>query len=366
MHPSNSCNSVVFQLNQISSVVTRRFERGRVFITTNEAKELESIEKLKQIKAIGAVFIGTSGLTSLNLASVRKMVEYIVIIDSSPLVKLFWGKIGDVIKNSSDREECLINLERHIVQRINDYTSFEENYLDIFCSALKSSTSWLYDDIRFKKIWEIFKNGHFVFLQADLADGATTQKIQKIFKRFELQVDTIYLSNIHEYFDHSGYTDYEKSLESLLSTKTIIVDTIERAFKVTKIFLYYKTDMCLLDHIDLPLEHACHLPETLQQQVRQRDGEPVKTLYPIIDIARRLQLQGDTSLLFYHYGLYKNYFTKKELKEAEKKTQEALESLISEKKSYPDKFKIIGANLEKTAVQNLYPTKYPPTAVANK
>lgn len=212
------------------------FKNNKVHIFTNEKNERESIEKLRTLAPVGNLFFGTSGLSSLNLASVRPSIQYIMIMDVSNCTKLFWKKMKKLIRNHS-RIECIKKIEEHILQKFQDY-GLKKSSCEISAKKLMHPTSWLSDDQRYEKIQSIFKKRQFVFLHADFQDSNFVKKMKKKLSFFQLKIDVFYSSNIINFILLKNLSKYQHSLEYLLSENTIIVDTEEQPFKITKILAY--------------------------------------------------------------------------------------------------------------------------------
>lgn len=311
-----------------SSVKNAYFENSQVYITTNENQEEQTLSTLQKMDSVGQAFIGTSGLSSLNLAAVRKQVDYIVIIDPSNRTKLFWKNISHLIISCSNRKECLEKIKIHLLLSMDNY-GLEKKAVGLYCKELSSPKSWLAQDDRFEKIWKIFKGNRFAFLQADLIDTPVCESIKKVFERFNLKTDTAYLSNIHDYINPEDYQQYEKSLECLLSKNTIIVDTHDQSFKITKELanLFFRSKVPLNTHqkFQYEFEKSPDDNQFASQRVKQRNGEPIRTLYPMIELAYQVK----PSELFYQYGIKMKFFTDEEMKAASKKVSQKLTSVLN-------------------------------------
>jgi hypothetical protein len=289
----------------------------QVFIFTNEEGENKTIAKLKTIARLGNAFIGTSGFCSLNLASVRE-ISYIVMIDPSSRTKLFWERIGSLIITFSKREESLEKIQEHIRENLLDYQDTIRD-IEFLCEELEQETSWLSDDVRFERIYKIFKNKQFVFLQADITDFAVCKQVKKIFKEFRIQVDTAYLSNIHDCLFPQRYESYGKSLKYLLSDHSIIVDTNPREFKFSKYFEFLFKEYFLENLIvfERTSRHGKFKVPLLTQRVRERKNMPIETLYPMIGLVK----EGSEEL-FFRYALMMGYSKEEEVEQIDRELEE--------------------------------------------
>jgi hypothetical protein len=297
------------------------FSNSQAFIETNESNHPLTLFALKRIPAVGNLMIGTGCFCSLNIASFRD-VNYILICDVSSLTELFWKNVGPIIRESTDRIDCLAKLEKHISNHISDYVPSlqskeeEKTSAAIYIDKLSAASSWLYSDERFQKIRAIFLREAFAFKKLDLADARACAELAAIHSARGLTTDTIYLSNIHNFIRACDFKDYERSLESLMDSRTIIIDTAGESFKITRLLstLYSRElDGNLFRCSTYPSRHIKELSSTAAtQRIRQRASQPIRDLYPIMQITHLKE--GD---LFYTYGLMMGYYSEDKIAETE-------------------------------------------------
>jgi len=292
------------------SVVNKIFNDNIVYVTTNEVDEDLTTKKLREIDDVGKVYIGTSGFSNLNMVGARKSIEYIIIIDASKITALFWRNIAQIIIGSETKESCLEKIKNHINESTSIYFPNIDkeslSYILISCMQdLDSPKIWLRDDRQYERIKEIFKNNCFAMVTADFIDTVAVGQIHKILERKKLEVDTIYLSHVQNYIAPDDFGAYENSLELLLSKKTIVVDTHDYPFKVTlELSRRYYPDSNLQTFINMGLKEDSGIP--IRQRVRQRNGEPISKLYPIIELFHKYQ---NKDALFYLYGIECKHFS---------------------------------------------------------
>jgi hypothetical protein len=307
-----SFNSQITSIS--SSIKNDYFEKGKVYVTTNELDEDVTIEALKTISSVGNLLIGVSGFCCLDLAATRK-VDYVLIVDPSSLTELFWKQVTPLITDSQSRSDCIIKLQTHLKANINNYsseTTSEETIaddLENYNFAIRQYPSWLATDAGYEHIKNVFKKGNFAFVKMDIIDTETCKKLKQVFENFSLKLDTIYLSNVHNFIRIQDYPKYAQSLELLLSDNTIIVDTQDEPFKLTpelsRINCRFPLQRCIRTPVNLKLAKF----QNPVQRVMQRTNEPIEMLYPII----HLQKSGTKEdQLFYEYGLLKKYYTAEE------------------------------------------------------
>jgi len=313
------------------------------FIVTNEDSAIDSLIEESEKKCEGTLFIGTSGLSALDL--VTPSIDHILMVDISSRVKALWGAIEPIIRASTDREDCVSKLIEYF---INDYHDDGEqsSFLEFIQQDKTIPVRWLIDDRSFKVIWEIVKNRRFAVLQADFTNPKACKEIRNVLDRYELINRITYLSNIIEYTDK--FIEYGMALEFLLNKKTMIVDTEQTAFKFTK--KAYTIPSKSLKGISRFLYFLSGVPNyqlpRLLQRSRIRNGESIGELYPIIKLAGSLSKDAD---LFFEYGIKMGFFTKGEIAVNEKyfieKSNELARRKVLPQESVQEMTEIIGMRL---------------------
>lgn len=307
------------------------FSRHQVYVTTNELNHDDVLVSLKKVAAIGNLIIGTSGFCTLNLASVRKEVNYILIGDPSAAAKLFWENMASIIRESKDRLDCVKKVQKNLMRKRHYYfTDPAKVWAQEYSNDIKAPSSWLYDDERYEKIKNIFVRYAFAFCLLDFTDTEACLEISEIHRRNGLVVDTIYTSNIHSFIEADKFASYERSLECLMGPDTIVVDTEEQSFKIGSLLSSMFADRFLQAYILYSRGYG--LPESqfwATQRFRLRAGQPVRKLYPIMALE-----SAAPSTLFYRYGLSRGYYSEEEIARADVKIDEFIEkrskSIVSE------------------------------------
>jgi hypothetical protein len=331
-------------INKLQSQIPKDgFTETSTFIVTNEHSASDYLIEESEEQCEGTLFIGTSGLSALDL--VTPSIDHILMVDISSRVKDFWRAIEPIIRASTDREDCASKL---IERFINDYRDNGEqsSFLEFIQQDRIIPVRWLMDDRSFKVIWEIVKNRRFAFLQADFTNPKACKEIRNVLDRYELINRITYLSNIIEYTDK--FKEYGMALEFLLNKKTMIVDVEPTPFKfTTKAYtIPSKSVKGLSRFLYFLLGVPNYQLPTIVQRSRMRNGESIEELYPIIKLAGSLSKDVD---LFFEYGNEMGFFTKSEISDNEKyfleKSNELARRKVSPQESVQAMIKIIGMRL---------------------
>jgi hypothetical protein len=219
-----------------------------VFLTTNEEGQEKTLNTLARHPVNGNTMIGVSGFFTLNAASVRgtrsgtaQEIDYVIILDRSDKVALFWQDMSSLIQNKGSREQTLLAIQELILREHSRY--FLDSKGNPFsnavsrCSMLNqeigNSISWLSSDAQYARIKRIFDTHHFAFIKIDLCDLTAMRVFSEILKQNNLTVDTAYLSNVYEYTIVYKNTQlnrryYIESLRPLIAPNTLVVHAPSR------------------------------------------------------------------------------------------------------------------------------------------
>ena len=212
-------------------------EHNQVFIVTNEHNTKSVSQQLKDRSFLchenqgRRILVGTSGADLLNLA-ISSNADYLIVIDNSPAVVLFWHKLREIILNASGPREVEKELYLLITENPKWFSGF--NYEDLhkhFFNRLiihgeKSRLSWLSNTGNFDYVQKLVRQGliicHFSFLDLEKI-AALREWISDSEKN--LLVDTAYLSNIISWVQRAP-NYYSDDLESQLnkSLKTLLTN----------------------------------------------------------------------------------------------------------------------------------------------
>jgi hypothetical protein len=312
------------------SFPNRFFDASKVFITTNEANHAEVIESLAKQPAFGNTLVGVSALANLNMAAVRESVSNVLIIDPSSKVSLFMENFSLIIKAYEKKEDCVQALEAHIRQYL--LPLYTEQYfidcgqalrdIEIFCKKLSEKSSFFSSDEKFSKIRSLFLDGKVAFVQGDFSDAPFMSQVKKNLEALELKVDTLYLSNILDFISQEKMATYAANLNLLCPQRCLIVDTLEKPFKVTEFLSKYHKDK-VLDRLVVAktLLFQGVNPKQTSQQIKIKESEDASCLFPLLQL--KLNEKVDEETLFYAYGLRLGFYSEQEAKKAHEIAQKA-------------------------------------------
>lgn len=224
------------------------FKDGIFFFTTNEKGSGETIRLLAHLPPRGNTMIGVSGTFSLDLLAARMSapsgihsIRNFIVVDKSPLVKLFWESLslimtGNLEESPPHRLDVLVKINALIRRhqkaffaathsKLPPYTAAAIEW-DKFKGKIKDETSFASSDEKFKLVQSIFREGHFKFLQMDMADSDSFVALGEALKAHDLHPDTIYVSNIEEWVKDIGHhDDFNRSLSAIKKVDSIVVDS---------------------------------------------------------------------------------------------------------------------------------------------
>ncbi len=217
----------------------------RVFLNTNELDQEKTLLKLATIPVSGDTFVGVSGFFSLNAVAARansrdwsEKIKHIYILDRSVRVEAFWSRIPEIIKGSSCRSEVVEKVKLLINEKKEVYfsggkrstpTKAAAEAVHFFEMGIIDGTSWLSSDEKFNAIKKIFDKGRFAFRLVDLFWKDQVEAFMDELYDQERTIDTVYLSNVHEYLEsEEDGMDYMDSLVELIEPNTVVVHTQPR------------------------------------------------------------------------------------------------------------------------------------------
>lgn len=338
-----------------------KFASSGASIRTNEKGLAETLATLRAFPSSGEVAVGVGGFCTLDLASIRRGVTHILIVDPSKPTEIFWKTVAPLIAASKSRSECLKALQDTIhsampifAGRESDPRMKEKAFRDqiseiakIYAKSLEEDTSWLCDDERYSHIHSIFSNRQAAFLSLDLRDAKASSQIARVLSDLSLKVDILYLSNVHNFIPFSSFGDYRASLHYLSDPRTLIVDTHDTPYKITPMLSAAYQKDTLQRALSLARRAGLDVDISLTQRVRPR-GEKVEDLYPLMTLVKTVPLENVIFML----GLSQGYYERKAMEGAEKRVIQALVkgSLAPDLES-----------LERALVTALYPESYTPT-----
>lgn len=299
---------------------------GTLYVYTNELGSDKTLSKLIKIPLRGNAIIGVSGLFTLNVVCARQKasikhpsereIDYLIMVDEAKIVQQFWNDIKEVFVLAKGREDFLENFKKCLLIDKRNYLSEDSHYgwFEQNVSSLSRSFEWLYSE-NFKKIHRIFKKNRFLFLPLDLKDKKNCAKLGRILQEQSIEVDTIYTSNIKDFLRPNEFEFFGDSITSLIKPGTIVVDTLERPYKITKRFDFF----CIHQFFLLNKSGGFVSPKPIQQV---QNFSSSRELLPILKLADEFKVSEKSfNYLFYEYGLTKSYYNEEESENIYTKSQ---------------------------------------------
>jgi hypothetical protein len=281
--------------------------------------------------------IGIGGFCTLDLASVRDNIRYILIVDPSVSTEIFWKKMVPIIQNAEGRKDCEKKIHQNIIKCIEKYGHLDEKMDEHYISLLIKGTSWLSTEQRFSHIQKIFKDNHFAFIRMDLIDNVACRKIQTFHESHGLIADIMYISNVINFIHAEDLNKFGSSLSMLTTSETIFIDVEEEEYKITpnlaERFCYLSDCICFASNYDIK-----SLP---QLKLRTKQRGDIEKFYPIIKLAGKIELNK----LFYAFGMFRDYYEQEEMEKID-----AIVQKIAPKNATEE-------NIDLLTLKALYPIK---------
>ncbi len=284
-------------------------ENEYVEISSDEQNIQKSLNILRKMEPVGNLAIGVGGFCTLDFASLRENIKYILIIDTSAKTQLFWKNMVPIIRKAEDRKDCEKKIHQNIISWINDYGHFEKDMDEHYISLLIKSTSWLSTELRFSRIKQILNNNHFACIRMDIFDKKAICAIQTINESYGIIADIMYVSNIINSIQAEDLEKFGQSLSILSTSKTIFIDNEEENYKITPNLA--ERVFCLSDCICFAANYDIRPFPRLKLRIKQR-GDDIQKYYPIIELAGKIS-KIDSANLFYAFGIYRDYFEAEEM-----------------------------------------------------
>lgn len=203
------------------------------WIVTNEEKAGAIVAKIKNKPVQGNLMIAVSCFFSLNVFSIRKNLEYLLILDRGVRVHHFWLETKKIVEETADRLEAYEKVKVVALANHKKYYSggpFSSSVtvtsrLSHLDEEVKSGVSWLSDKERYDRVRSLLLSNRFVIKQIDLCNSETVKNLNTVLKANDLSLDILYLSNVRRFvFDDQKLTPFHRGLDSLLTAKAYLID----------------------------------------------------------------------------------------------------------------------------------------------
>lgn len=210
----------------------KRFDdfKHKPWIVTNEVNTKETLRKVANQPPKGNLIVAVSCFFGLNVASVRRNLEYVILVDRGMLVNEFLNETAKIVTETSCREKAIENISSHIVQKNGSYFQDQPNAAERKVGLLREEivegTSWLSTDESYHHIRNLFLLERVAIKRLDLCDPEAMKLLAAAIKTHQLSVDTFYLSNVHEYASLEGQeSQLYEGVGSLISPSSYIINS---------------------------------------------------------------------------------------------------------------------------------------------
>jgi hypothetical protein len=222
-----------------------KYDEDRVYVATNEANQRAVLATLKEMPLAGEVMLFVSGFFGLNAAAVRgktagQKIQFLICIDISYRVQLFWEEMVAIIKGSSSKDQVTNKVIALIQNKQQVFFNRDPNKYQLKALAkldyeIKKGISWLSTDENFEVIKSLFDANHFIFKRLDVCDEKAMATLSRCISSQGLNLDCVYLSNIREYASHDkllhAFHLGIKCLRNSISDQTLFIDTKPRSIE---------------------------------------------------------------------------------------------------------------------------------------
>lgn len=210
----------------------------RLFISSNETQQAQTLEALAQKTITANTLMGVSGFFTLNMAANigkrqnnQRNIEAIILVDRSVRAEHFWNATKGIVTESADRITVIENVKKLLKNEQSRYFSGAgtdkaemKEALKLVKNDIKEGTSWLSNNVKFQKVKQVFDANRFQFLRLDFFEKGSFSELAQAMQTHHLAVDTLYLSNIWLYAlsidDRQNYLD---NVIQIVAPETVVV-----------------------------------------------------------------------------------------------------------------------------------------------
>ena len=217
-----------------------------VYISTNETGLESTRIALQSIKPVAqSSHIGFSGWHNFDIMIARKS-SIGIFCDHNPEESFFMQKILNILRDSKDRFDFVKKAKAYAqsVNRDNEPSSNNPDHPISFTPnlsedpiyeacvlpeeeievELKKPGSWLSTDVGFNYIRQLACADKIAVITEDFRQSSTFQKIKTILQDNAVALDSLYVSNIHEYMKtEEDKQSFVKTVTALTNTDTTVI-----------------------------------------------------------------------------------------------------------------------------------------------
>ena len=204
---------------------------GSPYIVSNESGTDTTLKSLRRENTgRGDVHVGVAGLFNLDVIAARRSF-YGVMVDRDNKISRFFEELGRIIQGASTREDFITKFLEFIESpKGSGYISSKELRKDLL-----NPNGWLANEESFAYIKKMFQEKRLFFYRVDLRNNDVFGKISEWLDENGLRVDTLYISNIRDWFFKNskgkilqGYNDaLNRSLSLIADSRTQIIESGE-------------------------------------------------------------------------------------------------------------------------------------------
>lgn len=224
-------------------------------LTTNELDQVKTLDIMKRKLLVGNALLSVSTFYGLNVFAARgkknrQTLSYIIMIDNSLRVQMFWKEIQKIISKFSSKDDAFKEIKSFILEQSEQFWSSlnfwsrkdrcyktpkewkEESVQKLEDEVFKTKLSWLSTQKRYERIKSVFDAGYFVFKRIDLRDSTNARALSQVNNQLGIILDTVYISNIPEWVEAKGHLpffyDAINELRQSMTNQTLLIDTKTR------------------------------------------------------------------------------------------------------------------------------------------
>ncbi len=221
---------------------------GGIFISTNESG-LEATRKVMQLTPFitQGCHIGFSGWHNFDILVARKS-DRAIICDYNPENAYFLHHVLEIIRKSKHRTDFVDRTIKYVKEVNWDNASLGRSNLTHFIEfvpnisedpiyaelegkpeaeiklELNKNGSWLQTDESFSYIQKLALDDKIVLLTEDIRATAVFQRMINILQNNGIQVDSLYVTNIHDYmFSEEDKKSFIQTVKALSESDTLII-----------------------------------------------------------------------------------------------------------------------------------------------
>lgn len=204
-----------------------------VYHKCNEENQIDTIKILNSTpKPLNGLHIGVSTMFNYDIIATRAS-KTALFFDYNFAVLNYHRIILDTVLAASSRED----FARLIISKMDEEGLFsnpthglilKKIIMQYFFDELSREGSWLSTDIGFNRVKDLHTTGNIFLLPLNAAQNTEDfKKLSDWISRNGFELDTLYLSNIHDWIDDDyGFIHrYKENISAIINKNTIVIDS---------------------------------------------------------------------------------------------------------------------------------------------